>query len=374
VSATLAIGEITVPFCDLHLQHRALGPDLHRAIERVIETSAFILGPEVAAFEDEFARYLGVAHAIGTSSGSTALLIALKALGVEPGDEVIVPAMTFYATGEAVAFLGARPVFVDIDPVTLTLDVNAIRERITPRTKVILPVHLYGHPAALDEIRNIALEYGLRVLGDAAHAHGSSYHGRKVGAIEDCAAFSFYPSKNLGCIGEGGMVTTNDADLALRCRMFRDHGSVKKFEHRHIALNGRMDGLNAAVLSVKLPHLDRWNEQRRAIARSYNAALSGLGVETPREAHGATHVFHVYQLQLDDRDRVAAFLTARRIGVTKHYPVPMHLHEGFAFLGHRTGEFPVAEKLARRTLSIPCYPGMTEEQQDYVIDNLREAV
>lgn len=363
---------MNVPFCDLSVQHKALEAEIESAIRRVMGSSAFILGPEVSCFEESFAAYIGVRHAIGTSSGSTALIVALKALGVGAGDEVLVPAMTFYATGEAVAFLGAKPVFVDVDPVTFNIDVRAIRAAITPRTKVILPVHLYGQPAAVDEIRSIALAHGLRVLGDCAHAHGAMSRGRRVGSIEDIAAFSFYPSKNLGGIGEAGMITTNDDGLAEACRRFRDHGSTRKYEHETIGLNARLSAIQAAVLSVKLPFLDEWNQQRRAIARFYSEALKELPMDLPQEAGDGTHVYHVYQIRLDERDDLAASLTAMGIGVAKHYPVAMHLHKGFAYLRHRPGDFPVAEDLARRTLSLPCYPGMSEEQQVRVVSAVKQ--
>ena len=374
MTAVLTPRTMSVPFCDLRLQHQRLGEELQHAIDRVIETSAFILGPEVAAFEAQFAEYAGVAHAIGTSSGTAALIVALKALGIAPGDEVLVPAMTFFATAEAVAFLGATPVFVDIDPVALTIDPALLRAAITAKTKVILPVHLHGQPAAMGEIRRIAAEHGLRILGDAAHAHGATYDGRKIGAVEDIAAFSFYPSKNLGCIGEGGIITTSDDELAERCRLLRDHGSVDKFVHTQIGMNARLDGLNAAVLGVKLPFLDRWNDRRREIARSYNAAFADRGIDIPIEADGTRHVFHVYQVGLSDRARVADALRRRGIGVNVHYPVAMHLHPAFAALGYRKGDFPVAERFAERTLSLPCYPELTEPQQAFVIDGLLDAL
>ncbi len=363
---------MNIPFNDLALLHEPLRPEIDAAIRRVVESSCFILGPEVAQFEKMFAEYIGVSHAIGVSNGTTALIVALKALHLRPGDEVIVPAMTFFASAEAVAFLGARPVFVDIDPVTFTLDARKIREKITPRTRVILPVHLYGQPADMHEIAAVAQEYNLKILGDCAHAHGAKYHGRKVGAIEDIAAFSFYPSKNLGSIGEAGMVTTNDPRLAELCMMIRNHGSIKKFEHISVGINARMESLQAAVLAIKLPHLDGWNEQRRRAALFYNTHLADVPVKTPKETDSVEHVYHVYQIQLPDRDALFEKMTQRGIGVNIHYPVPMHLHKGFAYLQHDKGNFPIAEDVAAQTLSLPCYPGITEEQLMYVVNTLKE--
>ena len=361
-----------VPYCDLGLLHEGLLAELEGAIRRVIVNSSFILGPEVDRFERAFAEYIGVKHAIGTSNGTTALFVALKALGVQPGDEVIVPAMTFFATGEAVAFIGAKPVFVDVDPTTHCLDPRQLRKRMTPRTRVILPVHLYGHPAPLDEIREIALEFGVRILGDCAHAHGATYRGVKVGALEDIAAFSFYPSKNLGSLGEAGIITTNDDKLAELSRLYRDHGSIRKFEHDCVGTNARMDGLQAAVLSTKLTFLDGWNAQRRGIAAFYASQLADLPLVLPCEVKGSTHVYHIFQIQLDDRASAIEFLSRKGVGVTIHYPVPMHLHKGFSDLGYKKGDFPIAEALAGRTLSLPCYPGMTEEQWMYVVKCVME--
>jgi dTDP-4-amino-4,6-dideoxygalactose transaminase len=363
---------MNIPFSDLALLHTPLRAEIEAAIRRVVESSSFVLGPEVSQFEKKFAEYIGISYAIGVSNGTTALIVALKALHLRPGDEVIVPAMTFFASAEAVSFLGARPVFVDIDPVIYTLDARKIREKITPRTRVILPVHLYGQPADMNEITAVAKEYNLKVLGDCAHAHGAKYHGRRVGAIEDIAAFSFYPSKNLGSIGEAGMVTTNDPRLAELCMMFRNHGSIEKFDHAHVGINARMEALQAAVLTVKLPYLEGWNEQRRRAALFYNRHLADVPVKTPEEVDNIDHVYHIYQIQVPDRDDLCEKMVQRGIGVNIHYPVPMHLHKAFAYLQHAKGDFPIAEALAAQTLSLPCYPGITEEQQMYVVNTLKK--
>lgn len=355
-----------VPFCDLTVQHEKLRSEINSSIKRVIDNSAFILGDEVARFEQEFSNYLGVNYFIGTSSGTSALIVALKALNVGIGDEVIIPAMSFFATAEAVAFIGAKPIFVDIDPTTCNINIKQIEGKISSKTKVILPVHLYGYPANLDEIRKIAKKYNIKILSDCAHAIGATYNGKKVGAIEDIAAFSFYPSKNLGCIGETGGIATNDEKLAELCRKYRDHGSTKKFEHTHIGLNARMDGLNAAVLSVKLKYLDDWNHERNIIAGRYTEILSNINIVTPIVEKNLYHVFHVYQIQIKDRDKILIKMQERGIGVNIHYPVPLHLHEGFSYLNNKKGDYPVAEKLAQNTLSLPVYPYMKIEQAEYV--------
>lgn len=363
-----------VPFCDLTIQHKKLENEISSSIKRVINNSAFILGDEVTSFEQEFSNYLGVNHFIGTSSGTSALLVALKALDICINDEVILPAMSFYATAEAVAFIGAKPVFVDIDPSNCNINISQIEEKISNKTKLILPVHLYGYPANLDEINKIANKFNLKVLSDCAHAAGATYNGKKVGAIEDIAAFSYYPSKNLGCIGEAGGIATNDEKLADLCLKYRDHGSTRKFEHTHIGLNARMDGLNAAVLSVKLKYLDDWNRDRKRIASMYTDMLSNLNFETPIVEKNSSHVYHVYQIQIKNRDYVLTKMQEKGIGVNIHYPVPLHLHKGFSFLNNKKGDFPAAEKLAENTLSLPCYPYMKDEQVEYVCKVLKSII
>lgn len=360
-----------VPFVDLYFQHQDLAKEINTSIKRVILNSSFILGPEVKRFESMFADYIGVKHAIGTNNGTTALLIALKALNLQKDDEVIIPAMTFYATAEVVAFIGAKPVFVDINPRTFNINTKLIEAKITQKTKIILPVHLYGHPADLNDIKKIANQYKLKVLGDCAHAHGAIYQGKKVGSIEDIAAFSFYPSKNLGCLGEAGIITTDDDNLFELCRKYRDHGSTKKFEHTHIGINGRMAGLNAAVLAVKLPFLDKWNDQRREVAYRYNSLLSNMGIHLPQEGNGIEHVYHVYQIQIEKRDLVLNKMKEAGIGVNVHYPVAMHQHKGFEYLGYHEGDFPIAEQLAEHTMSLPCYPGLQDHQIEHIAEQLK---
>jgi dTDP-4-amino-4,6-dideoxygalactose transaminase len=363
-----------VPFSDLTIQHKYLYEEINSSIRRVINNSAFILGEEVNSFEKEFSNYLGVKHFIGTSSGTSAIMVALKALDIGPDDEVIVPAMSFYATAEAVAFVGAKPVFTDIDPVSCNIDISQIESKISDKTRAIMPVHLYGYPANLDGIYKITSKYNLTILADCAHATGATYKGEKIGAIEDIAAFSFYPSKNLGCIGEAGGIATNNDKLADLCRKFRDHGSTRKFEHTHIGLNARMDGLNAAVLSVKLKYLDEWNNDRIRIANLYSEMLSDLNIETPTVEKNLVHVFHIYQIQLKNRDNILSKMLDKGIGANIHYPIPLHLHTGLSSLGNKEGDFPVAEILAKNTLSLPCFPYMKDEQLDYVCHILKSLI
>jgi dTDP-4-amino-4,6-dideoxygalactose transaminase len=361
-----------IPFVDLFALHEPLLPELEAAIRRVVVNSSFVLGPEVEAFEEAFARHVGVRHVIGTSSGTSALQVGLMALGIRPGDEVVVPAMTFYATAEAAALLGARPVFVDIDPKTLTIDPAGLERVITPRTRVVIPVHLHGHPADMGAVSEVCRGHDIRILEDCAHAHGATIDGRQVGSFGALGAFSFYPSKNLGAFGEAGAITTNHDRLAERCRAFRDHGSLTKFQHEHVGLNGRMPAIEAAVLRVKLPHLHRWNTERRRVASCYREILGTSDVLLPFEDSRVEHVYHVFQVQLANRNTVFGHLQSAGIGVNMHYPVPLHLQPGFTRLGYRTGSFPVAETLAARTLSLPCHPTLSRARIEQVAESLFE--
>jgi dTDP-4-amino-4,6-dideoxygalactose transaminase len=355
---------------NLKRQHDSLRNELNEALWRVIDNSSFILGPEVNALEKRFAEYSGVDYAIGVASGTAALYLPLLALGIGSGDEVIVPAMTFFATAEAVALTGARPVFVDIDPVDFTIDRCKIERCITKHTKAIYPVHLYGHPANMREITAIAQSYKIDIVEDCAHAPGATQSEKKTGSFGTFGAFSFYPCKNLGAIGEAGMITTNNETLANLCRMYRDHGSVEKFKHNLIGTNNRLDGIQAAVLSVKLPHLDMWNKRRNQIGKMYNQLLGSIDAQLPYEEEHSFHVFHVYQMLIDNRDELYHKLQKEGIGVNLHYPVPMHLHPAFEKLGYKKGDFPVAENLAQKTISLPCYPELTDEEIVFVSDTI----
>lgn len=353
---------IEIPLVDLKAQYRPLKAEIERAWAEVLDSMHLFLGPNLRAFEHEFAEYCGVNHAIGVSDGTAALHLALRACDIGPGDEVITVANTFIATLEAICLVGAVPVFVDVDPVTYTMDITQIESRITPRTRAILPVHLYGQCADMDPILEIARKWNLYVIEDACQAHGAEYKGRKAGSMGTLAAFSFYFSKNLGAYGEGGMVTTQDAEIARRVRILRDHGSEKRYEHESLGLNGRLDELQAAALRIKLPCLDEWNNRRRENAAIYNTALEGCGVERPVELVGCRHVYHLYVIRTRDRDALRDHLTNRGIGTGIHYPIPCHLQPPYRKYGFGPGSLPVTEAAAGEILSLPMYAELTQEQ------------
>lgn len=355
-----------IPLVDLRAQYRIIKPEIDAAIERVLANTRFILGKEVQDFEEAFAVYCGARYAIGVASGTAALHLALLACGIGQGDEVITSPFTFIATAEAICHAGARPVFVDIDPVSYNLDPSRIEEAITPRTKAILPVHLYGQPADMDPLLAIARRYDLKVIEDAAQAHGAEYKGQRVGTLGGAACFSFYPGKNLGAYGDGGMVVTNDPQIAERVRMLRDHGRLSKYEHLIVGYGERLDALQAAILGVKLRHLDDWNERRRRIAAQYRELLADGNIQVPQESKDVRHVYHLFVVRVRDRDATLARLKEAGIGVGVHYPIPLHLQPAFAWLGYREGDFPNAEQAAREVLSLPIYPEMTVEQMDQV--------
>jgi dTDP-4-amino-4,6-dideoxygalactose transaminase len=363
-----------VPFVDLQAQYRAIKSEIDTAIARVLDNAAFVLGREVEAFEAAFAEYVGARYCVGVNSGTAAIQLALMACRIGAGDEVIVPANSFFATAEGVSNAGATPVFVDADPVSYTINVARIEAAITPRTRAILPVHLYGQPADLDPILQLAEKYQLSVIEDAAQAHGSRYKGRRVGALGRAGCFSFYPGKNLGAYGEGGAIVTDDPQIARRARMLRDHGSERKYHHEMIGYNFRLEGLQGAVLGVKLRHLDRWNALRRAHAARYRELLKRVRVTLPPEMPYAYHVYHLFVIQADERDRLRAALDGAGIQTGIHYPVPIHLQPAYGWRGHRAGDFPEAERQARRVLSLPMYPELTAEQIERVAEVCARAV
>ena len=350
---------IKVPYLDLKAQYRSIKTEIDGAIARVLDSGQFVLGSEVAEFEREFAAYCGASHCIALNSGTSALHLALLAAGIGPDDEVITVPFTFVASVAAIAYTGARPVLVDIDPQSFSMDVSAIEAAITPRTKAILVVHLYGQPADMDPIIEIAGRHGLVVIEDAAQAHGAKYKGRPVGSIGDMACFSFYPGKNLGAYGEGGAVTTSNPEYARSIRMLRDWGQDAKYHHVLRGFNYRMEAFQGAILRVKLRHLERWTEARRAIAGRYNELLGDSGVERPKEMSWARHVYHVYTLRSRDRDGLRAALQEDGIQTGVHYPVPVHLQPAYADLGYGRGAFPRAEAAANQVLSIPLYPELS---------------
>jgi dTDP-4-amino-4,6-dideoxygalactose transaminase len=361
-----------VPFVDLITNSRSIEPEVMDAMRRVVERGVFVLGSEVAAFEREFAAYCEAAHGIGVDSGTSGLELALRAFDVGPGDEVITAANTFIATVFAISYTGARPVLVDVDPRRHTLDPGALEKAITPRTKAVLPVHLYGQPADMDPILDVARRHRLVVIEDACQAHGARYRGRRTGSLGQAAVFSFYPSKNLGAFGDGGMVVTGDRAVADRLRGLRDYGQPRKYHHAYLGFNRRLDELQAAVLRVKLRHLDAWNAARVRAADEYDRVLAVLPVERPARAADATHVFHLYVVRVRGRDAARTHLDGRGIHTGIHYPVPVHVQEACADLGYRRGDFPVTEAAAEEALSLPMYPELTGAQIRIVADALAD--
>jgi len=351
-----------IPFVDLQAQYRALKPEIDAAVLRVFENAQFILGPAVAAFESDFARFCGTSEAIGVNSGTSALHLALLAAGVGPGDEVITVPYTFVATVAAIEYAGARPVFVDVEPGYWTMDPAQIERVITPRTKAIVPVHLYGQPADMDPILDVARRHGLAVIEDACQAHGSEYKGRRCGSMGDLGCFSFYPGKNLGAYGEGGAVVTNDVAKARKIRLLRAWGEEVRYEHTYRAFNYRMDGVQGAVLGVKLKYLEGWTQARRGRAAEYARQLADTAARLPVERPAVRHVYHVYVVELDDRDAWRARLTDAGVQTGVHYPIPVHLQPAYRDLGYQAGAFPVSEGAARRVLSLPMFPELTSEQ------------
>lgn len=364
---------LDIPFVDLQAQHAALAAEIEPRLRAVMANAHFILGPDVAAFEEEFAAYCGARHAVGLDNGTSALELALRAAGIGPGDEVITVANSFIVSASVVSFVGATPVLVDCDPRGYLIDVEAIARAITPRTKAIIPVHLYGQAADMDPIMRLAERHGLFVLEDAAQAHGARYDGRRTGTLGHAAAFSFYPAKNLGAYGDAGALTTNDPALADRVRMLRDYGQKTKYDHQFLAYNRRLDTMQAAVLRVKLPHLDAWNDARQRHAARYRAQLDGTGAVPPVEVRApGGHVYHLFVLLHPDRDGLQQALGERGIQTGRHYPIPIHRQKAFAFLGIEEGRFPNAERIAREGLSLPLYPELTDAQIDYVCAAVRE--
>jgi dTDP-4-amino-4,6-dideoxygalactose transaminase len=365
----------TVPFLDLKAQYRQLEPEILPALRQVCENCTFSLGPTVSAFEEHFAHYCEVAHCVAVNSGTSALHLALRCLNIGPGDEVITVPMTFVATVWAISYVGATPVFVDIDPITRTMDASQLEAAITPRTHAILPVHLYGHPADMAEILRVADRHGLPIVEDAAQAHGARHLGRRVGGLGRIGCFSFYPGKNLGAYGEGGALVTNDPALAEFARSLRDHGQRQKCHHETIGYNYRMSGFQGAILNIKLKYLDAWNAARRDHARRYVQRLAGLpNVSLPPLNNERESVFHLFVAELAQRDAIAGQLKSDGVQTGLHYPIPVHLQPAYSSLNLPPGSYPVSERLAERCLSLPMFPELTSAQVDYVCQRLSAAL
>jgi dTDP-4-amino-4,6-dideoxygalactose transaminase len=369
---------VNVPALNLRAQYQTIRDEIEPVVRQVLETQGFVMGPEVSSLEAEIGEYVGAAHAVGCASGTDALLLPLMAIDLAPGDEVITTPYTFFATGGSIWRTGARPVFVDIEPDTYNIDPARIEDAITSRTRAIIPVHLYGQTADMAPIREIADRHGLMVLEDAAQAIGAAYHGVRAGTLGTAAAFSFYPSKNLGGFGDGGMITTEDPVLAHRMARLRVHGMEPKYHHHEVGLNSRLDALQAAVLRVKLRHLDDWTTARRVVADRYRSLFASHGldeqVRLPVERPGNFHVYNQFVVRVSGsiRDALREFLTGRRIGTEVYYPIPLHLQVCFASLGYKVGDFPNAEAAANETIALPIYPELSEEEQRYVVGSMRK--
>jgi len=364
---------IAIPFVDLKAQYESIKPEIDAAIASVIADTAFIGGPFVKAFEDAFAEYCGVAHCVGLANGTDALFVALRTLGIGPGDEVITVANSFVATSEAIRMAGAQVVFVDINPVTLNIDVERIEEKITPRTKAIVPVHLYGQPADMAPIRSLAQKHGLRIVGDAAQAHGALYRGQPIAQLADITCYSFYPGKNLGAYGDAGALVTDNAEWASAARMFANHGRSKKYDHDFEGVNSRLDGLHAAILSVKLRHLEQWIDARRRNAHLYNAALDGCGIRTPGEIDDVRAVYHLYVVRIPGgrRDALQDQLKAEGVSTGIHYPIALPYLKAYRHLRHSLADFPEAFCASSEILSLPMFPELTEQQIEHVARHIR---
>jgi dTDP-4-amino-4,6-dideoxygalactose transaminase len=362
----------SIPYLDLPAQMRTIRKDIDAAIARTLDNCSFCLGPDVAQFEKDFARFCGAGHCVGFNSGTSALHVAMRLLNVGPGDEVITTPFTFVATSWAISYVGAKPIFVDIDDATFNLDPELLERAITPRTKAVLPVHLYGHPFAVEPIQAICRKHNLPLVEDAAQAHAAKYRRKFIGTFGVMSCFSFYPGKNLGAYGEGGGLATNDASLAARARSLREHGSTKRYYHDEVGFNYRMEGIQGAVLAVKLKHLAAWTRERRRVAHRYHELLADTPLQLPREADGAESAYHLYVVRHPRRDELKKHLEANQVGCALHYPVPLHLQKCYAGLGYKPGDFPFAEKAARECLSLPIYAELKEPQIQRVAEVVKD--
>ncbi|HLG65413.1 MAG TPA: DegT/DnrJ/EryC1/StrS family aminotransferase [Ktedonosporobacter sp.] len=363
-----------VPLVDLHAQYLPLKSEIMAAFEEILESMQLFLGPRQRAFEQTFATYCGCQYGIGVSSGTDALALALRACDIGPGDEVITVANTFIATVEAIAMVGATPVFVDVDPDTYLMEWRGLEEVLTARTRAILPVHLYGHAVEMQPVMDFARKHGLRIIEDASQAHGATYQSQRVGSFGDVAAFSLYYSKNLGAFGEAGICTTNDGRLAEKMRMIRDHGSRVRYRHEIMGVNARLDEMQAAVLQIKMPYLEQWNAARQSHARTYTEQLRGVVEKVPVTRPWGSHVYCYYVVQVPERDQFRQALEQEGIGTNIHYPIPLHLQPACARYGYQTGMLPVTEAAASRIVSLPMYPELTEEQIQLVVDAVRRNI
>jgi len=365
-----------IPFLDLKAQYKSIKEEVNSAIQNILDNTAYVLGKAVSDFESDFAKAHNVKHCIGVSSGTDANHTVLWSLGIKPGDEVIIPANTFIATAWGATLCGAKPIFVDCEQDSYNIDPKKIVQAITPKTKAIVAVHLYGQAADIDPLKKIADENNIFLVEDAAQAHLAEYKGNKVGGLSEAASFSFYPGKNLGAYGEGGAITTNNDEIAKKSKMVRDHGALQKYDHQCFGHNYRMEGIQGAVLNVKLKYLNGWTEERRRVAKKYNELLSGTDeIILPKEMSYAKHVYHLFVIQVnggnDQRNKLAKYLSEKGISTGLHYPIPLHVQKCFEYLGYKKGDFPVTEKLADHGLSLPMFPELKDEQIEYICDTLK---
>jgi len=363
-----------IPFVDLKAQYDSIKDEIDEAIQNVLNNTSFIMGEELKKFEEEFARFCDVKYGIGVANGSDALILALRACGIGEGDEVITVPNTFIATTEAITHVGGKIVFVDIDPKTYTIDVSKIEEKITEKKKAIIPVHLYGQPADMGPIMELAKKHNIKIIEDAAQAHGAAYKGKKVGSIGDAGCFSFYPGKNLGAYGDAGMVVTNSEEIAEKIKLLRNHGRIiKKYEHEIEGYSSRLDNLQAAILRMKLRHLNKWNESRRKNAKRYNELLSNVsGIITPYEADYAKHVYHLYVIRTENRDKLREELKSKGVVTGIHYPIPLHLQPAYKYLGYKEGDFSITERASQEILSLPMFAELTDEQIGEIVKLIKK--
>ncbi|MFH1613015.1 MAG: DegT/DnrJ/EryC1/StrS family aminotransferase [bacterium] len=359
-----------IPFVDLKKQYQSIKNEIDEAIQKVCQNTDFILGKDVELFEQEFALYCETKFAIGVDSGTSALELALKALDIGHGDEVITSANTFFATVSAIVATGAKPILIDINPKTYNMDPILLDKSITKKTKAIIPVHLYGQPADMDEINLIARKYKLKVVEDACQSHGAKYKGKRCGSLSDIGCFSFYPGKNLGAYGDGGALTTNNSNIAQKIKMLRNYGQKKKYHHSIIGFNRRLDTIQAAILRIKLKHLDEWNKLRNQNAKYYNNLLKNLLI-VPEQEKNRDHVFHLYVIRTKKRDMLQEYLTQNEIYTTIHYPIPIHFQKAFSYLNYQKGSFPITEKYAKEILSLPMFPELTQKEIEIVVEKIR---
>jgi dTDP-4-amino-4,6-dideoxygalactose transaminase len=365
---------LNIPLVDLKSQLDSIRDEVNEAINSVVENTAFILGKEVELFENEFAQYIGTDYCVGVGSGTEALHLALRALGIGNGDEVITAPNSYIATALAISYVGAKPIFVDIDPQTNNIDPDKIEEIINPNTKAIIPVHLYGHPAEMEPIAEISRKHNLKIIEDAAQAHGAEYKGRKVGTFGDISCFSFYPGKNLGAYGDGGAIVTNNEEYAIKVRTLRNYGESKKYYHEEIGYNCRLDAVQAAILRVKLKYLDKWNQNRLDNSKNYNKYLKDLPIKTPVDKEYVKNVYHLYVIHVKNRDKVLEFLRSKGVFASIHYPIPIHLQNAYEDLGYKKGDFPITEKYAQEIISLPMFPELKEDQIQYITETLESYI